>query len=60
MESKAEEKKNLGNDEFKKGNYQKAVKFYTEALSKNAYSNALKTCMRMRQSTPTELPLTFR
>jgi len=34
METKAEEKKNLGNDEFKKGNYIKAVNFYTEALGK--------------------------
>jgi hypothetical protein len=32
MESKAEEKKNKGNDEFKKGNYQAAINFYTEAL----------------------------
>ena len=32
MESKAEEKKNKGNDEFKKGNYDKAIAYYTEAL----------------------------
>lgn len=34
MESKAEEKKALGNEEFKRGNYHKAIKFYTEALGK--------------------------
>ena len=36
MESRAEEKKTLGNEEFKRGNYQKAVKFYTEAISKQS------------------------
>lgn len=34
MESKAEEKKNLGNEQFKQGNYAKAIKFYSEALGK--------------------------
>ena len=32
VESSADEKKNLGNAEFKKGNFAKAIKFYTEAL----------------------------
>lgn len=33
MESlKAEEKKNRGNEEFKKGNYHAAIVYYTEAL----------------------------
>jgi tetratricopeptide (TPR) repeat protein len=37
MESRAEEKKNLGNEEFKKGNFLKAAKLYTEALGKTHY-----------------------
>jgi len=37
MESGAEDKKNLGNEEFKKGNYSVAVKHYTEALGKAPY-----------------------
>lgn len=41
MEAKSEEKKNLGNEEFKKGNYTKAIKLYTEALSKPLVSYAL-------------------
>jgi hypothetical protein len=32
--AKAEEKKKLGNDEHKKGNYPAAVRLYTEAISK--------------------------
>ena len=32
--AKAEEKKKLGNDEHKKGNYPAAVRLYTEALGK--------------------------
>ena len=32
--SKAEEKKKLGNDEHKKGNYVQAVKLYSEAIGK--------------------------
>jgi hypothetical protein len=31
---KAEEKKKLGNEEHKKGNYSQAVALYTEAISK--------------------------
>jgi tetratricopeptide (TPR) repeat protein len=34
MESKAEEKKNQGNNFFKQGNYLKAIQLYTEALGK--------------------------
>ena len=34
MESKAEEFKNKGNNEFKKGNYREAIDLYTNALSK--------------------------
>ncbi len=34
MESKAEEYKNKGNNEFKKGNYREAIDLYTQALSK--------------------------
>jgi hypothetical protein len=32
--SKAEEKKKLGNEEHKKGNYPAAVRLYTEAIGK--------------------------
>lgn len=32
--AKAEEKKKLGNDEHKKGNYPAAVRLYTEAIGK--------------------------
>lgn len=32
MESAAEEKKNQGNEEFKKGNHLAAIKLYSEAL----------------------------
>jgi len=32
VESTADEKKNLGNAEFKKGNYAKAINFYSQAL----------------------------
>lgn len=31
---KAEKFKNLGNDEFKKGNYQQAIDYYSEAIGK--------------------------
>lgn len=34
MESAAEEKKKQGNEEHKKGNYQAAVRCYTDAISK--------------------------
>ncbi len=34
-EEKAEELKNLGNEEFKQKNYQKAVDYYTEAIGKS-------------------------
>lgn len=30
----AEKKKTLGNNEFKKGNFQAAINFYTEAIGK--------------------------
>jgi len=32
MESKAEELKNRGNEEFKKGNYSSAINYYSEAI----------------------------
>ena len=32
VESTSDEKKNLGNAEFKKGNYAKAISFYSQAL----------------------------
>ena len=31
-EAKAEELKKLGNDEFQKKNYQKAIEYYSEAI----------------------------
>ena len=31
---KAEKYKNQGNDEFKKGNHQAAINFYTDAIGK--------------------------
>jgi hypothetical protein len=37
--AKAEEKKKLGNDEHKKGNYPAAVRLYTEAIGKNPLLN---------------------
>lgn len=38
MESAAEEKKKQGNEEHKKGNYQAAVRCYTDAISKLDFS----------------------
>jgi hypothetical protein len=35
--AKAEEKKKLGNDEHKKGNYPAAVRLYTEAICKTPF-----------------------
>lgn len=32
--AKAEKYKNMGNDQFKKGNYQSAIQNYTEAIGK--------------------------
>lgn len=42
MESKADQRKQLGNQEFKKGNYQAAISHYTEALGK--YTPSLRVC----------------
>jgi len=36
MESKADQRKQLGNQEFKKGNYQAAISYYTEAIGKDS------------------------
>jgi tetratricopeptide (TPR) repeat protein len=39
MEStKADQRKQLGNQEFKKGNYQAAISYYTEAIGKDSPS----------------------
>lgn len=32
---KAEQKKQLGNNEFKKGNHSAAINYYTDAIGKN-------------------------
>ena len=34
MERLSEQKKQLGNNEFKKGNYSAAINYYTDALRK--------------------------
>ncbi len=35
VDEKAEQKKQLGNNEFKKGNYSAAINYYTDALGKS-------------------------
>ena len=35
IDAQAEKFKNLGNDEFKLGNFQKAIDYYTKAIGKN-------------------------
>ena len=41
ISAKAEEKKRLGNDEHKKGNYPAAVRLYTEAIGMIILTNYL-------------------
>ncbi len=38
VNEKAEQKKQLGNNEFKKGNYTAAINYYTDALGKLTYT----------------------
>lgn len=35
LNQKAEQKKQLGNDEYKKQNYQAAINYYTDAIGKS-------------------------
>jgi len=42
-EEKAEELKKLGNEEFQKKNYQKAIEYYSEAIGKTLLLNGFRT-----------------